>query len=151
MARTLILWFASGEDGRDYEGRIAGSPLVVVVLWSPLTKNYAVRFAGEERGRFKTTVEARDFAAEHVDVWLEEVRRRQGEDERRREELRREDESERKRLEGAINVFANNGIPARRLEGLFLGASAAERLAVKLEEREQLAERVRELEAKRDK
>ena len=37
------------------------------------------------------------------------------------------------------------------LGGLFLGASAAERLAVKLEEREQLAERVRELEAKRDK
>ena len=74
---------------------------------------------------------------------------------RLREHLVVEDEvvavlAERQRLEGVINVFSNNGIPARLLEGLFLRASAAEQLAAKLEERDRLADRVRELEDKRE-
>lgn len=150
MATTTILWFSTGAGGRDREGRIAGSALRVELLWSPLTRNYLLRFAGEDRGRFKTDDEARAFAGEHVDGWLAEVQRAEAEDAARREAQRKAEESERRRLEGVINVFSNNGIPARLLEGLFLRASAAEQLAAKLEERDRLADRIRELEDKRE-
>ena len=104
---------------------------------------------GSETGRrFKTDDEARTFAGEHIDGWLAEIQRAKAEE--HREAQLRTEESERRRLEGVINVFSNNGIPARLLEGLFLRASAAEQLAAKLEERDRLADRIRELEDKRE-
>lgn len=148
MAKTSILWFSSCAGGRDREGRIAGSALRIDLLWSPLTRNYLLRFAGEDRGRFKTEDEARTFASEHIDGWLAELQRAKAADDEHREAQRRAEESERRRLEGVINVFSNNGIPARVLEGLFLRVGAAEQLAAKLEERDRLADRLRELEGK---
>ena len=150
MAKTRILWFSGGAGGRDREGRIAGSTLRLELLWSRLTRNYLLRFAGEDRGRFKSDDEARTFAGEHIDGWLAEIQLARAEDDEHREAQRRAEESERRRLEGVLNIFSNNGIPARILEGLFLRVGAAEQLAAKLEECNRLADRLRELEDKRE-
>ena len=46
-----------------------------------------------------------------------------------------------RRLEQVISVFANNGVPARSLAGVFLRLDAAEKVAARLEDLRKIEDR----------
>lgn len=141
-----ILWRACGEGGRDREGRIPGVALKVEVQWSPFGKNYLLRFAGVDRGRFKALEEAKRDAENNIAAWIEELREEEAAQSKARAVERVEEETAGRRLTAVVSSLANHGIPARQLGGIFLRLDAAEQLATKLAEFQVIAERLREIE-----
>lgn len=140
----IILWRACGEGGRDREGRIPGLVLKVEVLWSPFGRNYLLRFAGVDRGRFKALEGAKRDAENNIAAWIAELREAEAEETRAAERV--EEETAGRRLTAVVSSLANHGIPARQLGGIFLRLDAAEQLATKLAELQVIAERLREIE-----